>query len=163
MGQEKKIYIDRKVVDQLREDRKTRGPEIGYILLGVNPDKYNNGHVTVLSPYQRTIGTGGHVNVGDTFFALRVLEKVGLYDDLTVVGWAHSHPWLNGHNFFSSTDIGTQTIFQKSLEDAIAIVNSQNGMAVYQIENGAPVRRKFRVDARSQFRKKAFQNWGGDA
>lgn len=147
------IYIDKSVIEQITKDGAEISLEVGYILIGLNPEK---GHkpLTALALYEQKLGSAGSVDIGNTVPVIKKLVNTGLYDDLTTVGWAHTHPWNGGHKFFSQTDISTQTRFQNVLEDAIAIVGSKNGVAVYVMENGKHKQVDFEIcDRRKEFPK----------
>ena len=151
------IYVDSSVVEQIKRDGREVGPEVGYLLIGINSYKFKTKNTVVLATHARTIGSAAGVRIGDFFdekefpFGRELydgvarLQRAGIYDNLVFVGWAHTHPWAGGHNLFSTTDYNTQKRWQGPDQNAVALVGSRDGIAMYQKANGKAVQKKFKT------------------
>lgn len=93
--------------------------EVMGLMLGEFVDEYNVRVVDVFAMPQS--GTGVTVEAVDPVFQtkmMEILKATGRHE--TVVGWYHSHPgfgcWL------SSTDVSTQSVFERICKRAVAVV-----------------------------------------
>lgn len=93
--------------------------EVMGLMLGEFVDEYNVKVVDVFAMPQS--GTGVTVEAVDPVFQtkmMEILKATGRHE--TVVGWYHSHPgfgcWL------SSTDVSTQSVFERICKRAVAVV-----------------------------------------
>ena len=102
--------------DRLYPDRETAG-----ILIG----KVHDTHIEITdmeSGGQK--GNAAHVQIDDQTLIDIVNKVTSKGDDLSIVGWWHSHPNIGAH-IFSSTDVHTQNAYQSLFARAIAFVIDQ--------------------------------------
>ena len=69
-------------------------------------------------------GNAAHVQIDDQTLIDIVNKVTSKDDDLSIVGWWHSHPNIGAH-IFSSTDVNTQNAYQSLFARAIAFVIDQ--------------------------------------
>jgi len=113
-----KVLIELSVIaDMIKYDLSVPNKETAGLLLG----KHFNGII-----YIDEIDVGDqqanavHVEISDEALTNAVIKVSSRDDGHVIVGWWHTHP---GHtSFMSSTDVSTQSRYQKLFPDAIAIV-----------------------------------------
>jgi proteasome lid subunit RPN8/RPN11 len=124
--------------------------EVGGYLVGIVKNK----KVTITEvTFSVDSSTPTHVSL-DTMAQMRIIEEIEKRDGKeTIVGWWHTHPSYG--LFLSSTDIGTQKIYQSLLPEAVAMVNDGNTFAVSQNQKDFKAK-FFRVTNENKFKEIAF-------
>ena len=92
------------------------------ILSNATPKHISGNLDNTIYKVERIVGRGS--NKG-TAYLIDIVNKVtSKGDDLSIVGWWHSHPNIGAH-IFSSTDVNTQNAYQALFDRAIAFVIDQ--------------------------------------
>ena len=116
--------------------------EKGCFLVGVVENK----DVRVDYLANKRAGSASHVDIGDAAEVTVLLEDAGLFCIKYIVGWAHTHPWTDGHLFISGTDVNAQRELQKSQPCAVALVVSSDGMNAYKTVDKRGTNKYYEID-----------------
>ena len=107
------VQIDYSVVAEIAERCMGQAHEIAGVLIG----EWIPGPPGILKIKTQEMGEGSELT-SETFVALtdeslvNIVQKISeRKDDLTIVGWWHSHPGMSS-DFFSQQDQDTQRIYQ---------------------------------------------------
>ncbi len=90
-------------------------------VLGVLVGRFTEDHIVIITDViPLAVGSGYHVEVHDYTKIFSVLPPERMERGEFIVGWIHTHPGLG--LFLSSTDVHTQSLYQKLDSRSVAIV-----------------------------------------
>ncbi|MHA1910176.1 MAG: Mov34/MPN/PAD-1 family protein [Candidatus Kariarchaeaceae archaeon] len=149
------VEINYSVVAEIAEKCMGQTNEIAGVLIG----EWIPGPPGILKIIAQLMGEGSEMT-SDTFVALTdeslvsIVQKVSARtDDLSIVGWWHSHPGMST-DFFSQQDQDTQRIYQNLFSSAVGLVVDyekeitsldQLDLRVYQVRKGIVIEIPFKL------------------